>query len=328
MADFNEPVDNPWARPAPAPPAVDDDDGDHEHASHGARDGGHHEAARPSGSAPSSAIGGTAPTRMESQRRLAADPVAAVPKSDAPRKAGRGRCLQRCCRGFHRVLVESSTGGVSLLLILALASLGLFSYSAWLLDGRATVGSGCDDQTCVRGYSAGDTCAGFATLKAGMKCENVCTSRELAGVVPFRFTMYPPPTGVSNADRWLSCPFPRTNSNWRIPVTFFTGLLNLGGVIGYCLRWRRAMGLMAFLTLASAGFHFYLMIIDSDAVNKAALACASNFAGVTTAYGPASPTGIYGGGVTCDMVRIIAGVEWRFTGPGRAQFHSCESELL
>ena len=208
----------------------------------------------------------------------------------------------RCCGGMHKLFVEGTIAGSLLMGLLALACLGLFSYSAYLLDPHPMIGSGCDASTaCVSGSSGGGSCYGFASQTAGMSCDNVCASAQLAGVVPFKFTVSPPPAGVSDKDRWISCPFPKHNTDWRIPTYFFAFIVLAAAVAGYCLRWRRMNIVLGLLLITGGGISFYLTIIDGDAVNKGTLACQASFTGVTRAY-----TGTPWFGVTCDMVPFAA----------------------
>jgi hypothetical protein len=321
MAEDPVPVDNPWARPPPptAPPPTPDGAAAAAAAAPGARAAplpparGRGAAAPPPATyeppvavagGSDDATGGGRQSRRELSTAAADGSTVEHPGAPGAAAAAGGGGARRsvchgcrlCCVGMHRWFVEGNACGGSLLALLAVACLGLFGFSAYLLPPHPTVGSACDDDACVTGVAASDTCIGFASEKSAATCSSVCDS--YAGPTPFRFTLAEMQFAVDAGHQWISCPFPRANTNWRLTTTFFSGLLLLAAVVGYWLRWRRPLALLGLCALTAGGIMFYVIILDADSVVKATTSCAESFARVTTAYG--------GVGLVCDQVPYAA----------------------
>lgn len=318
--------ENPWARKAPPPPPPDDGGGA-EGGDAGAsappvatpyasytRPLGRGGVPRPipvataaADSAAAPPVAGKALARGQSTQRLAPAPPAGEPAASAESGGGGGWCgtTGACAAAAHRRLVRGNACGACFLLALTLLCFSLFGYSLYLLEAHPTLGSGCDAMTCVAGVSDSGTCVGVPT-GGETPCAAVCTLPDVLAVSPFRYTL-PAAGGATGSASTLGglpaavyCPFPKTASNWRIPLSLFATLAAGAGAVGYCVRWRRAMGALAAALLTAGAIFFYATILDGDAVRKGAQACASRFSALSDAYAALEVT------PACDAVALSA----------------------
>lgn len=210
------------------------------------------------------------------------------PGGPPPKLPKRG-CIgatRQCCGRAHAALAGSTVCSLSLLGIAAAGSFALFVYSLTQLGSRTVVGSQCPGTLgCAVGLASAN-CLNIGG--GGQSCENVCAWYGEQGAAPVQFTVAGF-KGASGSDAYVYCPFPKVNTNWRIPLTLFSSILSLVALLAVAKRWKSSVIVSSFLHFAAGSLYFWVMIQDSAAVDKASLACSRRFASLPAAgaYGTA-----------------------------------------
>ena len=96
---------------------------------------------------------------------------------------------------------------------------------------------------------------------------------------------------------FIYCPFPRADTNWRIPASVLMACAAAFAMLSMIKRWKDGLLTGAFLSLVAGGIYFYIMIVDANATRQTADACAKGL----TALGFAASAG-----VTCSLAPAVA----------------------
>lgn len=221
------------------------------------------------------------------------------PGGPAPKLPKRGcvRATRQCCGHAHATVAGSTVCSLSLLGIAAAGSFALFVYSLTQLGNRTVVGSQCPSTIgCAVGLASAN-CLNIGG--GGQSCENVCAWYGEQGAAPVQFTVAGF-KGASGSDAYVYCPFPKINTNWRIPLTLFASILSLIALLAVAKRWKSSVIASSFLHFATGGLYFWVMIQDSAAVDKASIACSKRFASLPAA-------GAYGSAeLQCSQAKYVA----------------------
>jgi hypothetical protein len=177
--------------------------------------------------------------------RTASKPPAPKP----PQKKGCFWACLRCCGRTHRTIVGSS---VCTTVFLSLSTILLFSFwvlSLVFLKERVQAGNcAAPAALCPLGGFADAKCMSFGYV--GQQCDSVCDAAAAANAAPFAFTL----NGFSGSsgsflENYVFCPFPKMNSNWRIPLTFFATLVGCVAIFALCKKWLKTLFAVSFLRL-------------------------------------------------------------------------------
>lgn len=216
----------------------------------------------------------------------------------APQLPKRGcvRATRQCCSRAHGTIAGSTVCSLSLLGIAAAGSFALFVYSLTQLGSRTVVGQCPGTVGCAVGLASSNC---LTIGGGGQSCENVCAWYAEQNAAPVQFTVAGFKWG-SGSDAYVYCPFPKINTNWRIPLTLFASILSLIALLAVAKRWRTSVIVCAFLHWAAGGLYFWVMIQDSAAVDRASTACGKRFASLPAA-------GAYGlAELQCAQAKFVA----------------------
>lgn len=224
--------------------------------------------------------GPTSPDPQQSVPMMAETPVQVQPQQpmfpmQPVKRAGCCGKFMGCFRGCVSSFSDSRSKTMSLLNFCIVAALAFFIYSCVLLDENTQAGDTCDASTC-----SGTPRLGCFVMKlAGEKlpCSDLCTTSAVASLAPFRFTL--PDTRIfgSGNQAFITCPFPKINSDVHITLTFLNVIIGVLCVYSQITLKKKVFTVSNLLMICGGITYFYCMIVDAAAMEKGRLACKSGF---------------------------------------------------